>query len=228
MTNPKPTLAAVPDSDQSIAFDPLANPTSSTPAPVDPFDDMEALRLDLSSDRVATQQVVTNVMVQRPGPTQWVWVRSGPEWVFPAALLTPPVIGVAPGGTTKPPVYIVVPALLPELVMFERQIKPTRLYLAVDPNGAVLLWPVVQQDAAGVWNEWHRSAAMCVEHAKQRWTLVRNMNPLYVPLAAPEGTKLAEPQWPSASMGSLVRTAFRDRIIDRIDHPALRRMFGLE
>ena len=38
---------------------------------------------------------------------------------------------------------------------------------------------------------------------------------------------MADPQWPELSFQELLRIAFRDRLIDRVDHPVVRRLRGL-
>ena len=37
----------------------------------------------------------------------------------------------------------------------------------------------------------------------------------------------AEPEWPSHSLQELIRIAFRDRMIDSLDHPVVKRLRGL-
>ena len=38
--------------------------------------------------------------------------------------------------------------------------------------------------------------------------------------------ELAEPAWPAKTFGDLLKVAFRDRFIDSIDHPVLKRLRG--
>ncbi len=37
---------------------------------------------------------------------------------------------------------------------------------------------------------------------------------------------LPEPQWPETSFKDSLRTAFKDRLIDTLDHPVLKRLRG--
>ena len=37
---------------------------------------------------------------------------------------------------------------------------------------------------------------------------------------------IPDPQWPEQSLGELIRIAFRDRLINTIDHPAVKRLRG--
>jgi hypothetical protein len=38
--------------------------------------------------------------------------------------------------------------------------------------------------------------------------------------------QLGEPEWPTVPFRELLRVAFKDRLIDRADHPVLRRLRG--
>jgi hypothetical protein len=38
--------------------------------------------------------------------------------------------------------------------------------------------------------------------------------------------ELGEPEWPTAPFSELLRIAFRDRLIDDLNHPVLRRLRG--
>ena len=38
---------------------------------------------------------------------------------------------------------------------------------------------------------------------------------------------IPDPEWPTLSFQELLRIAFRDRLIDRLDHPVIKRLRGL-
>jgi hypothetical protein len=38
---------------------------------------------------------------------------------------------------------------------------------------------------------------------------------------------ISEPEWPTLGFWDLIRIAFRDHLIDRIDHPVIKRLRGL-
>jgi hypothetical protein len=101
------------------------------------------------------------------------------------------------------------------------------IYLAVTHLGAVFLWyvPFPSDDdrrphAATVSN---RAAA---EMAMQKWVRVawdKTMGAYEV--FDPEAV-LPDPVWPKESFLELLKLGFRDRIIDRPDHPVIRRLKG--
>jgi hypothetical protein len=38
---------------------------------------------------------------------------------------------------------------------------------------------------------------------------------------------ISEPEWPTLGFWDLIKIAFRDHLIDRIDHPVIKRLRGL-
>ena len=38
---------------------------------------------------------------------------------------------------------------------------------------------------------------------------------------------IPEPEWPQQSFQELLRIAFKDRLVDRLDHPVVKRLRGL-
>jgi hypothetical protein len=38
---------------------------------------------------------------------------------------------------------------------------------------------------------------------------------------------MADPEWPEHSFRDLIKTAFQNRLIDRLDHPVIRQLRGL-
>jgi hypothetical protein len=101
------------------------------------------------------------------------------------------------------------------------------LFTTINRQGVVSLWPVKLPGPDGKQLEWHRSAAEAAELAMKRWIRVKaNMS-----LGAYEITEaasiMAEPDWPAVSFQELLRIAFRGRLVDRLDHPVIKRLRGL-
>jgi hypothetical protein len=75
-------------------------------------------------------------------------------------------------------------------------------------------------------NEWHRSAAEAAELAMQRWIRLKaNMALGAYEIFEASGT-IPDPVWPDLSFQELLRIGFRDRLVDRIDHPVIKRLRG--
>jgi hypothetical protein len=39
---------------------------------------------------------------------------------------------------------------------------------------------------------------------------------------------LSEPEFPELTLNELLRIAFKDRIVDKLDHPVIRKLRGME
>src|SRR5262249_30668187 len=100
------------------------------------------------------------------------------------------------------------------------------LYLATNRQGVIFVWPVKLPGPDGKHNEWHRSAAEAAERAMERWVRVTaNMSLGAYEIRAATG-ELPEPDWPVHTFKEILSVAFRDRIVDRADHPLLQRLRG--
>lgn len=120
--------------------------------------------------------------------------------------------------------YLVMPDIA---AAFPTEIVTEMLYTAINRQRVVSLWPVRLPASDGRVNEWHRSLQEAAERAMERWIRVTaNMN-----LGAYEITeataKMPDPEWPAEyTFHDMLRIGFRDRIINSLDHPVLKRLRG--
>jgi hypothetical protein len=101
------------------------------------------------------------------------------------------------------------------------------LFTAINRQGVVFLWPVRIPTPDGRQSEWWRSQREAAELAMTRWLRVKANMALGAYEMIEALTVMSEPTWPDVSFQELVRIAFRDRMIDHIDHPVIRRLRGL-
>jgi hypothetical protein len=100
------------------------------------------------------------------------------------------------------------------------------LFTAINRQGVLYLWPVKLPPPDGRQMEWHRSAAEAAELAMDKWIRVSaNMSLGAYELFQATGD-LAEPDWPELAFPEILKIAFRDHMIDREDHPVVRRLRG--
>jgi hypothetical protein len=119
--------------------------------------------------------------------------------------------------------YVVRPEIAPELIG-ETVMKT--VYTGITSLGVVFLWPVTIPPLDGKMNEWWRSAREAAELAITRWVRMRSdMNLGAYQIYEAEG-QIPEPQWPDLPYQELLRISFRDRMIDRLDHPVVQRLRG--
>jgi hypothetical protein len=186
----------------------------STPPSNDPFDPAN-LRLDQSFFETAgVKKLLTSVPVRKPKAQDFIRVHPGEDYRGDFA-----VIEIEEDRE----VYVVTPNVASDL---QNEIKHKTLFTAINRQGVLFLWPVPIAAADARILEWHRSAREAAEMAMGQWLRVQaNMS-----LGAYEMFKAAgsipDPEWPEQTFAELLRIAFRDHLVDRLDHPVVRRLRG--
>ena len=184
-----------------------------TPNPFDPA----ALRLDQSfADTVGVKRHLMTVPVRKPNRQDFVRVHPDLEYrLTPAAIIEI---------KEDREVYLVTRNMAQDL---PGEFAPATLFTTINRQGVLHLWPVKLPGPDGKHNEWHRSAAEGAELAMKRWIrLTANMSLGAYEVFEATGD-LAEPEWPEFPFQEILEIAFRDRIVDRADHPLVQRLRGL-
>jgi hypothetical protein len=182
----------------------------------DPFDP-EALRLDQSfTDAAQVKKLLTSVPVRKPNPQDWVRVHPGEDYRLPTALI------VLRDDRES---YVVTPRMAGAVV---GEWQPHMLYTAINRQGVLSIWPVRLPGSDGKQMEWWRSAQEAAEMAMTKWLRLKaDMNlGAYQLYEAEKKNNIPEPEWPELSFQAILRIAFRDRIVDDVDHPVLKRLRG--
>lgn len=180
----------------------------------DPFD-LEALRsapLDLDLERV-----MTTVPVRKPKRTEFFRVNPDPEFVVDCYVIE------HESGLDRD-TYWVSRELLAEL---QDELRLVRLLTCISRQGTVYLWPAklpVSDNNSG--RVWAQSALRAAEEAKTLWVRMMGNKDLGAYEYVRAKGDLGEPQWPAKSFRELLKVAFDGKLIDRLDHPVLRELFG--
>ena len=192
------------------------NSTELTLAPRDIFDDLSQLRLDQNFVETAgVKKLLTTVPVRKPNPQDFVRVHPDPKYRETLAVIEL---------KEAREIYLVPPVVANEL---PGEFYMATLFTAVSRQGVVFLWPVRLPGFDGKTNVWHQSAHEAAERAMGKWLRVKaNMSLGAYEMFEAEGT-LADPEWPTLSFNELLRIAFKDRLIDRGDHPVIKQFRGL-
>jgi hypothetical protein len=192
----------------------MANATETNPTAT-PFDPA-MLRLDQSyADTVGVKKHLKTVPVRKPDRTWFVRVHPDPNYrLTPAAIIEE---------KDDREVYLVTPQIALE---FPDEFTPVTLFTAINRQGVLFLWPVRLPGLDGKYSEWSRSAMEAAEMAMRVWTRVRANMSLGAYESAEATGRLSEPEWPFP-FPEILKVGFRDRIVDRTDHPVLQRRLGL-
>ena len=204
----KPSLQAVPEPDGGTQDAAVTTPQ------LDPFDPAN-LRLSQSfTETVGVKKLLTTVPVRKPSPQEFVRVHPSSEYRenFPIIELK-----------DDREEFIVTTALVPELA---GEFVTKTLYLAINRQGTPFFWPVRLPSPDGKDMNWWRSAREAAAFAMSHWIRTKaNMSLGAYEIYRAESA-MSEPEWPPLGFWDLIKIAFRDHLIDRIDHPVIKRLRG--
>lgn len=197
----------------------LTTPRTGAPESADSPDPFDPAALRLSGDPAAglgVKKVLLTVPVRKPDKSWFVRTHPNPDFALQTA-----VIELKEDRET----YLVAPALWPELAG-EATFSPRALFTAVNRQGVPFLWPARLPGPDGKLDEWGRTTLEAAELAKKSWVRVTaNMSLGGYEVFQATG-ELPEPAWPDLPFRELLRIAFKDRLIEGLDHPVLRRLRG--
>jgi hypothetical protein len=180
----------------------------------DPFD---LARLRLPQDFLAespVKRLLTTVPVRRPGPQDFVRVHPKPDYRHLMALLKI---------EDEREIFAVDLGAVPDL---RNECYAANLFTAITRTGVLFLWPVRVPAADGRTNDWHVSAATAAEAAMRTWVRMKANLSLRAYEIFQAENKIPDPTWPEQPFSELLRIAFRDRLINTFDHPAVKRLRG--
>ena len=180
----------------------------------DPFDPAR-LRLDPAAELVGIKRVIANIPIRRPKRQEFIRVHPDPAYRVDTAILDLEEDGDS---------YMVAPELRAEL---GDELKAVTLFTTINRAGGVFLWPVRLPDATGRRSPWAESARRGAELAMRSWMRISANRAAGEYDLFEAAAALPEPEWPELTFRELLRLAFREAMIDSIDHPAVRRLRGL-
>jgi hypothetical protein len=191
----------------------MTNNTNPTPNPFDPA----ALRLSQSfADTVGVKKLLTTVPVRKPNRLDFVRVHPDPAYrASPVA-----IIEIKEDSET----YLLTPGTARQL---PGDFSAVTLNTAINRQGVLQIWPVKLPGPDGKHNPWHRSAGEAAEQATKQWVRVKSNKSLGAYEIEEASGNLPEPVWPDISFEEILKIAFRDHYVDRVDHPLLQRLQGL-
>ncbi len=195
---------------------PTVTPPPERPAAPDPFDP-ESLRLGTDySEGLGVRKVISTIPNRKPNKSEWFRVRPGDEWRVETAVLE------LEKGVERS-TYLVAQSLRVDLC---GEITPAMLLTCVNRAGDLFLWRVKLPGPDGRSNTWTDSALQIAKAAETTWCrMVSDMNNGIYTHFEPRHD-LPDPKWPAISFREIIRIAFRDRMIDSLDHPVLRDLRG--
>ncbi len=200
-----------------LSADRFTTTTTTTTTKSDAPNPFDPASLRLSQDYIGTvgvRKVLTTVPCRKPNRHEFVRVRPGEEWRIETAAFEDKV---------SRDVYLVERTLWGELA---GEVYPVCLFLTVNRQSDVSLWPVKLPASDGKSNAWNESALAAARLAESKWVRVAaNMGAGLYDVFEAAG-ELTDPTWPELAFPEVLRLCFRDRFIQSLDHPAIRALRG--
>jgi hypothetical protein len=183
----------------------------------DIFADLEACRLSPDeAGGIGSEEIIVSIEVRKPKAHEFVRVDPRPEMSYATAIYM----------DADRNSYFVARPELRELLI--DGCKAALLVPAVNMRGVHFIWPLMLGDGSGRRNAWHEGAREAAELAKGQWVkIVANVTDGGYRIYRARGTNLKDPVFLEKSLSELLRLAFRGRVIDGEDHPAIKAALGI-
>lgn len=180
------------------------------------FADLASLRLapDAAS-LVGTKEVLIHVPVRKPNRHDFFRVHPDPEMSLVTSVFF---------DKEERECFFVTPAMREALL---GECKPVILLPTITRQGVLTIWPMRIVVDGAKRDTWAETSAEAAERAKKTWIRMPADMSLSGYRIFEASGKLSEPEWPVKPLSELLEIAFRDRVIDREDHPVVRRLRGL-
>ena len=181
-----------------------------------PFDPSRFAMPSTGAEEFGTRKIRSIIPVSKPGKMEWVHLLDDQDFLIPGAAL----LDLQDGGR----VYLVVPEIASQL---DDDVRLYKLAPCLTRQDKLFLWPCPMIREGETPNPWHASHNDAFNAAKGGWIRMKSNRACgFYDIIEPEKI-MPEPDWPDMSFADMLQTAFNDdHIVDRDDHPALRRLKG--
>ena len=195
--------------------EPADDGDAGVPLSPDPFDP-SSLRVDarMSDAALGVERPLLEVPVQKPSKQAFFRVHPDADMRMGAAVIVL---------EAERETYLVTPRIaqfIPE------ETKLVRLLTCLPRTGGPFLWPLSLPAEDGREMRWHSSARKAAELAETKWVRMQ-ANMALGAYDVTTSSHIPDPVWPKHNLAKYLSIAFgHGHLIDREDHPVLRRLQG--
>ena len=194
-----------------------SNPATNDSHIPDPFD---VARLTLSQDfqsAAGVKKVLNTIPVRKPPKESFVRTHPDSQYHINTA-----VIELKEDNE----LYLVDPSLWSALAG-ESTFGSRALITSINRQNVLFLWPIRLPDSNGRIDDWNRSALEASQFARDKWIRVQSNRSLGCYEIFEATGSINAPSWESVPpFSEVLRIAFKDRFIQDLEHPVLRRLRG--
>lgn len=171
-----------------------------------------ALDPQYTADDAVTERVQTVIPICKANPKKYIQIH--PAWYQEVAAVD---LGDRSG------IYVVHRKLQEELV---DEIIPVGLFVGLTKQGSLFVLPVKLAGRNGKMHDASRSALLAIEIAKTAWVRIQWNDETKSYDVRKRRQPLSPPVWPAMTFEQIITVALSDRVIDALDHPAVRELRG--
>ncbi len=178
--------------------------------------DIESIRVSQKfADTNMVAKEITTVPVRKPNKQEFVRTHSDPEYRVPVAVIE---------RKDERECYVVLPQLIQALAS---EISYVSLIATMNRQGTLFLWPVKMPNDTDRKNSWQKSSMEAATLAQKSWIrMVANMSLGAYEIYRAQG-EIADPEWPSLTFEQIIQIAFKDMVIESLDHPVVKELRGM-
>jgi len=193
-----------------------SDPVSGSNISKSPELDLEKFRIDQDfATHIQARKTAISISVRRPDRQHWIWLHPGLDWRASVGIVD---------DKANQRTYIVDPSILPEVTA---DLVPKLLVTYATRQGTTSLWPIRLPDETGRLDTYNESALTIIEQYPAQWIRVipNQIDRCYDVLETPS-VELPAPKWPEGGFKELFAKAFKNRVINDINHPVLKALRG--
>ena len=176
-----------------------------------PFDDLEALRSATDYDEFLSAEGSSAFNIRTLKEDMHLRVNPDKNYTLNGHYVV----------ATKQGTYFVSPQFKDALGTMPRRCN---LHVAVDGHGEYFLLLIKQANPGKDDNKWYETARMVAAAASLEWVKVTKPTGIeggwgFIPVRH----KMFEPKWPARSFNDLLKSAFPDRIVNKLSHDLIQK-----
>jgi hypothetical protein len=185
--------------------------TPSDDTVINPFDDLDALRNAQDYDEFLSSEGSSAFNVRTLKESMHLRVNPDKEYTLEHQYVV----------STKQGAFFVPLQFRDALGPLPRRCN---LHIAVDGHGEYFLLLIKQPNPGKDDNKWYQTARMVAAAASSEWVKVTKPTGIdggwgFIPIRH----KMFEPKWPERSFADLLKSAFPDRIVNRLSHDLIQK-----
>lgn len=191
------------------------DPRPEATSTIDPFDPA-SLRLGQNfAENMGARKELVVIPVRKPQSQEFIRVLPDENMRITAATLE---------WQADRELYLVAPAIAE---VIGKEAKPRRLVPAITATGNFFIWPMKITLDGERENTWNMSADAAAEKAIKQWVNIgSNLAAQVYDVRVAEGG-IPEPEWPNLTLKEMLKLAFKDRFIQSLDHPVVKKLKGV-